>query len=46
MKLKGEYPRGRPRSRWEQVRKDGTRKEEHGGRALEDRDRCRQLVAR
>lgn len=27
MKLKGEYPRGRPRSRWEQVRKDCILKE-------------------
>lgn len=27
MKLKGEYPRGRPKSRWEQVRKDDILKE-------------------
>jgi hypothetical protein len=31
MKVKGKFPRGRPRTRWEQqVRKDVTQKEEHG----------------
>jgi hypothetical protein len=53
MKLKGKDPRGRPRSRWEQVDTEVREKEgrknmaENWGEELqEDRDRWRGLVPR
>jgi hypothetical protein len=34
MKVKGKHPRGRLRSRWEQVSRDVTWKEDHGKKLL------------